>query len=450
MKSNPPVEVEGQRGRLHREIISLALPALGSLVAEPLFTLADSAMVGHLGTGELAGLALASTLLLTIVGLCIFLAYTTTSATARKIGAGDTPGALRDGVDGMWLAIVLGCALALGLELASDAIVAVFTPDAAAVPHAVSYLRTAAGGLPGMLLVLAATGVLRGMLDTRTPLVVAAVGAAVNVALNATFIYGFHLGVAGSGLGTAVTQTGMGVVLAAAVVRHTRRHGVSIRPHGAGILRSTRAGIPLFIRTGTLRLAILATVTVVTAMGAIELASYQIINSLWALTALILDALAIAAQALVGQSLGAGDRRRVHHMVRIMVRWGITTGMVLGVVMLALAPVGAQLFTSDPQVHQTTWPALVISGVCMPLAGWVFILDGILIGAGDGRYLAWAGVITLVVYLPVLGVIHWLAPTGARGVAWLWLSFALVFMAARAATTAWRARGDAWMATATN
>lgn len=445
MKPNPPVELEGTQRGLHREIISLALPALGSLVAEPLFTLADSAMVGHLGTHELAGLALASTLLLTIVGLCIFLAYTTTSATARKIGAGDTPGALRDGIDGMWLAIVLGVVLAGVLELAAYPVVAVFAPDGAALPHAVSYLRAAAWGLPGMLLVLAATGVLRGMLDTRTPLIVAASGAGLNVALNAFLIYGLNLGVAGSGLGTAITQSLMGAYLAGAVLRHARRHRVSPTPKGAGILRSTRAGIPLFIRTGTLRLAILATVAVVTAMGAIELASYQIINTLWALTSLILDALAIAAQALVGQSLGAGDKRRVHQMVRIMVRWGVVTGIVVGLIMLAIAGIIPHLFTSDSAVHAAAWPALIVSGLCMPLAGWVFILDGILIGAGDGRYLAWAGIITLVVYLPALAVISWLDLSGASGVAWLWASFALVFMGARAATTALRARGEAWM-----
>src|SRR5690625_3634589 len=226
-------DAPGDGRRLDRQILALAIPALGALVAEPLFVLIDSVMVGRLGTAELAGLSLSSTLLLSTVGVFVFLAYATTAATARRVGAGDRAGAVGAGVDGMWLALGLGAVTALALGIAAPWLVDALGAGPAVAPHAVDYLRYSAGGLPGMFLVLAATGTLRGLLDTRTPLVVATAGAAVNVALNALFIYGLGMGVAGSGLGTAVAQTLLGVVLAVVVLRGARGLSVSLRPRPA-------------------------------------------------------------------------------------------------------------------------------------------------------------------------------------------------------------------------
>ncbi|MFZ5851105.1 MAG: MATE family efflux transporter, partial [Actinomycetota bacterium] len=191
-----------------REILRLAVPALGALVAEPLFVLADSAIVAHLGTPQLAGLGVAGTALTTVVNLCVFLAYGTTAAVARRLGAGDEAGALRQGLDGTWLAAGLGLALLAVGELLTPRVVAAFGTSAAVAPYAETYLRVALAGLPGMLIVLAATGVLRGLQDTRTPLAVAAVAAVVNVLLNLVLVFGLGLGVAGSALGTTLVQTG--------------------------------------------------------------------------------------------------------------------------------------------------------------------------------------------------------------------------------------------------
>lgn len=443
---NPPDEVQGSpQPSISRQILSLALPALGALIAEPIFVLADSAMVGHLGVHQLAGLSLASTILMTVVGLCIFLAYATTAATARKAGAGDRAGAVRDGIDGMWLALFLGLLLAGLFLLIGEPFARLFGPDPLTLPHALAYLRASAPGIPGMLLVLAATGVLRGLLDTKTPLVVASIGAVANIGANALFIYGLNLGVAGSGLGTALVQTGMGLALALIVGIKAKRLGVTIGPRGAGLLASTRSGIPLLVRTASLRLALLATVATATSLGSVVLAAHQIVNSIWGFTAFALDALAIAAQALVAQSLGAADRQRVHDMLRINVRWGLVSGLVLGTIVAAAAWFIVPIFTSDPEVRAAAVGGLFVIGALMPLAGYVFVLDGVLIGAGDGRFLAWAGIITLVAYLPALYLVAQLAPGGTWGVVWLWLAMAGVFMAARAITLGLRARGDAWM-----
>jgi len=436
----------GDTGRsLDRQILALAVPALGALVAEPLFVLIDSIMVGRLGTAELAGLSLSSTLLVSVVGVFVFLAYATTAATARKVGAGDRPGAVSAGIDGMWLALALGTVCAVLLGIGAPWVVTGLGADPVVVPHAVGYLRYSAGGLPGMFLVLAATGTLRGLLDTRTPLVVATAGAALNVALNAVLIYGMGLGVAGSGLGTAIAQSLMGVALAVVVLRGARGLRVSLRPRPAGIVAAARSGMPLFVRTVTLRVAVLLTVVTATALGSVPLAAHQVVNALWGFAAFAMDALAIAAQAMIGQGLGAGDVPRVRAVLRRTLQWGVGFGAAIGVAIAAGGWWIATLFTADPDVRTAAAVALVVTGVCMPMAGWVFVLDGVLIGAGDGTFLARAGVLTLVVYLPLLAAVWAWAPRDGAGLAWLWAAFAGGFMAARAVTTGLRARGDRWM-----
>lgn len=432
---------------LNRQILALAVPALGALIAEPVFVLIDSVMIGHLGTGQLAGLSLASTLLQTMVGIFVFLAYATTASTARRIGAGDRAGAITAGVNGMWLALGIGVVVAVALSLNASRLVTAFGAGPEVAPHAADYLAAAAPGIPGMLVVLAAMGTLRGLLDTRTPLIVAGLGAGLNAALNAVFIYGLDMGVTGSGLGTAITQTLMAAALVAVVFRGSRHLQISLRPTGVGLWHNARAGIPLFLRTMSLWVAILATIGVATSLGAVALAGHQIVNALWGFTAFALDALAIAAQALVGRGLGARDVTGVRRVMRRSLQWGTGAGAVLGLVIAVGGWWITVLFTTDPAVRRAAAAAFVITGVLLPIAGWVFVLDGVLIGAGDGRYLAWAGLINIAIYLPVVAAVWLWAPRGGAGLAWLWAGFAGGFMAARALTTGWRIRGDAWMVT---
>ncbi len=435
------------RRRLDRQILDLAVPALGALVAEPLFVLVDSAVVGRLGTAELAGLSLASTLLVTVVGLCVFLAYATTATVARTIGAGRPEAALRAGIDGLWLAAGLGAVLGATAWLLAPAAVRLLGGSGPVAAHAVTYLRWSAPGLPGMLMVLAATGVLRGLQDTRTPFAVAAGGAGFNAVLNVTLVLGVGLGIAGSGLGTAIAQLLMAAVLGAVVLRGARRAGATLRPSAGGILAGARAGLPLLVRTATLRGAILLTVWVAAGLGAAGLAGYQVVSGIWLLTAFALDALAIAAQALVGHGLGAGDIPRVRAVLRRTLAWGVAAGAGLGVAVAAGARWYAPLFTADPEVRRAIVAGAVVCGALLPMAGWVFVLDGVLIGAGDGRFLAAAGVLTLVGYLPFALAVRLWAPPGAAGLAWLWLAFAGAFMAGRALTTGLRARSSAWLVT---
>ena len=287
-----------------RRILSLALPALGALIAEPLFTVIDSTMVGHLGTPELAGLGIASTVLNTAVGLFVFLAYSTTSLAGRHLGAGRRDRAIRSGVEAMWLAGALGVLAALLLAVCASPLLSWLGADAATMPYALAYLRSSAPGLVGMFVVLAATGTLRGLQDTRTPLVAASVGAAFNAAANWTLMYPLGLGVAGSGLGTAITQSLMALFLAWVILRAARREGVELSPSVAGIFSAAAEGAPLLVRTLALRVALLATLSAVTAISTQALAAHQIVWTLWTFAAYVLDALAIAAQALAGFTQG--------------------------------------------------------------------------------------------------------------------------------------------------
>jgi putative MATE family efflux protein len=441
-----------------RRILGLAVPAFGALVAEPLFLLVDAAIVGRLGTSPLAGLGIAGTVLATAVNLFVFLAYGTTASVARRLGAGDRRAALAQGVDGLWLAGGLGVATAVAAWPAAPWLVGLFGagPDVAA--QAVTYLRWSLPGLPGMLVVLAATGALRGLLDTRTPLVVAGAGAVVNAGLNVWLVHGVRLGIAGSAIGTAITQLAMAVALAVVVVRGARRDGAPLRPDRAGIVNAGRAGVPLLVRTLTLRAALVVTAYAATAQGPAALAAHQVAISVWGLLALALDALAIAAQALTGAALGAGDLPGVRAATARMVRWGVAGGAALAVALLAVHRLLPALFSTDPGVRSALSAALVVVAVSQPLAGYVFVLDGVLIGAGDGRYLAVAGVLQLACYAPVaLLLAAWAAggaaagtaggSGGAAGLVWLWVTFAGGYMLTRAVFLGLRARTSAWLVT---
>ncbi|MFC5998902.1 MATE family efflux transporter [Quadrisphaera sp. GCM10027208] len=423
------------------------MPAFGALVAEPLFLLADSAIIGYLGTAPLAGLGVAGAALATAVGLFVFLAYATTGAVARRFGAGDLRAALAQGVDGMWLAAGLGVPTALAGWVWAPEIVAALGASTAAAPHAEAYLRWSLPGLPAMLVVLAATGVLRGLQDTRTPLVVAATGAGANVVLNVVLVHGLGLGIAGSAIGTVLAQLGMATALAVVVVRGARRHDVPLAPRRRGVAAAGRSGLPLVVRTLTLRVALLVTTAVAARQGDTALAAHQVVSTLWTFLAFALDAVAIAGQAITGRALGAGDVAQARGATRRMLQWGVTSGVVLGTLLLATSPVLPALFTPDPAVRSAVTAALVVAALAQPVAGWVFVLDGVLIGAGDGRYLAVAGVLTLVAYLPLAGLVLLAAPGGTTGLVWLWVAFGLGFMLARAVTLGLRARGDAWLVT---
>jgi putative MATE family efflux protein len=446
VSDSPAAAVPAVKPASHaREILRLAVPAFGALIAEPLFLLADSAIVGHLGVAQLAGVGLASAVLHTAVGLMVFLAYSTTPAVARAMGDGQLAKALAAGRDGVWLALLLGSVLAAAGFLAAEPLVSLMGAGGDVRTFAVDYLRWSMPGLVAMLLIFAGTGVLRGLQDTRTPLVVATAGFTLNILLNLLLVYGLGWSVTGSAVGTSIAQWAMAAVYLAMVQRNARRHGVSLMPDWQGIRAMTKVGSWLMLRTLSLRIAILATVLVVTGQGAVNLAAHQLAMTVFTFLAFALDALAIAAQALIGKELGASNPEKARLLTRTMIRWGAGFGVVTGVLLALAAPVTGALFTPDAGVQSVLTGALWILAAGQPIAGYVFVLDGVLIGAGDAKYLAVAGVVNLAAYLPLLFAVPLAGVSGGTALVWVWTAFSVGYMLARAVTLGLRARTDRWM-----
>jgi len=425
-----------------REILRLALPALGALVAEPLYIICDTAVVGHLGTDQLAGLAVASSILLLLYSIFIFLAYGTTAAVARLLGADEHGEAAHQAVQGMWLAFFIGVALVVVGLAAAEPLVAALGATGVVRDDALLFLRLSLPGIPAQLVVLAGTGYLRGLQDTRTPLVVAVVSAVGNLALELVLIYGLGFGLGASAVSTVLAQIGSAIVYVWWVRRAVRRHEVPLRPHGPTLRRLAVVGGDLFVRTIALRGALVVSTAVATRLGAVALAAHQIAFQVWNLLALCLDALAIAGQAMIGRYLGAEDPATARAAGRRLLHWGLVAGVAFGVVTIALRGPLPHLFSSDPAVIEVTSFVLLFVALMQPINGVVFVLDGLLIGAGDLRYLAVAMLVPAAIFAVLAAGVLALG----LGIGWLWAALTL-FMVGRMIGLGARWRGDRWAVT---
>ncbi len=427
------------RSTYDRDIARLAVPALGALAAEPLYVLADTAVVGHLGTTSLAGLAIASSVLLIGFNLCIFLAYGTTSAVARLLGAGEHDEAAHQAVQGLWLAFGIGLGVAALGAVLGEPLLRLLGAEGEVLEQASIYLRISLLGVPGMLLVFAGTGYLRGLQDTRTPLVVAIVSATANLVIELVLIYGFDFGIGASAFSTVVAQWGAAAVYLWRVGGDVHRLGVPLAPHLGTLRTQMTVARALFVRTAALRGSLVLATAVAARRGPVELAAYQIGYEIWNFLALSLDAVAIAAQAMIGRLLGAKEPGEARAAANRMIEWGVAGGVLFGVVVIAFRGVIPGLFTDDPEVIAVAARLLVLVALLEPVAGIVFVLDGVLIGAGDLRYLARAMVVAFVVFVPAALVVLFAdLPVG-----WLWAAIALM-VGTRAVTLVRRYRTPAW------
>jgi len=430
-----------RRSRHDAEIWRLALPAFGALSAEPLYLLVDTAIVGHLGTDPLAGLAIAGIVLTAAYGICNFLAYSTTAAVARRVGAKQWKAAAEQGIDGLWLAAGIGVVMMIvGIALAPQ-IVELMGASSAVRPYALTYLRVSLVGAPAMLVTLAGNGYLRGVQDTRSTLAIAVAANAANLALELLFIYGLDLGIAGSAWGTVIAQWGAAAVFVAIVIGRARVVGAAARPRGAGVRAAALIGSQLAVRTGALLAAFLSATAIASRLGDTDVAAHQIAFQLWFFLALLLDGIAIAGQALTGKHLGADDPGEARAAGRRMVEWGVVVGVVLGVALAVARPWLVPLFTDDATVEALALDVLWIVALLQPANAVVFVLDGVLIGAGDARYLALAmAVATIGVFVPLALAV--LAFDGT--LLWLWWALS-AWVVARLLGNAGRFAGSRWL-----
>ena len=423
-----------------REIVRLAVPAFGALIAEPLYILADTAVVGHLGTTQLAGMAVAASVLLTLYSVFIFLAYGTTAAVSRLLGAGDEREAAHQAVQSLWLAALIGTGLIVVGWLVAEPVVGALGADGAVRTNALVFLRISLWGLPAMLVVLAGTGYLRGLQDTRTPLLLAIGTGVLNLVLELVLVYGFDQGIGASALSTVIAQWVAAGFYVQRVAASARRLDASLAPHPASLRRLLVVARDLLVRTAALRAALVAATAVATRIGTVDVAAHQVAFELWTFLAFTLDAVAIAGQAIVGRALGAGDGAEARAAGRRMIEWGVMLGVGLGAALLVLRPLLPHLFTDDEAVVALAGFILVWVAVLQPVNAVAFVLDGVLIGAGDQHFLAWAMAGAAVVFVPAAVAVAVLG----LGIGWLWAAIGLL-MVVRAGSLLWRFAGDAWI-----
>ncbi len=425
---------------LDREILRLAVPALGALIAEPLYVLADTAVVGHLGAVPLAGLAVASSILLIGYALFIFLAYGTTASVARLLGAGDEREAAHQAVQGMWLAAACGVVVATATFVLTGPLLTLMGATGEVRVQAEIYLQISLLGVPALLVVLAGTGYLRGLQDTRTPLYVALGSATFNLALELLLIPVLGFGIGASALSTVVAQWLAAAVYVAWVARAVRRHEVPLAPHPRTLRRLAVVGRDLFLRTAALRGSLLIATAVATRIGTVQVAAHQIAFEIWSFLALVLDALAIAGQSMIGRFLGAESADEARAAGRRMLQWGAGAGALLGLVVVGTRTWLPDLFTGDAAVAGLAATLLVWVALLQPVNGLVFVLDGLLIGAGDMRFLAGAMWIAFAAFAPAALAVA----IGGLSIQWLWAALALL-MGVRLLVLALRWHTDRWI-----
>lgn len=416
--------MDAERAASSREILRLAVPALGALLAEPLYVLADTAIVGHLGTPQLGGLGVASSILLTGYTVFIFLAYGTTGAVARRMGAGDEAGAAHLAVQGLWMASGLAVVSAGVLFVTGPALIALLGAEGEVAANAETYLRISLLGYPALFATMAGTGYLRGIQDTRTPLAVALGTSVLNVVVQLVLIEGFDRGIGASALSTVLAQTVGAAVYLRIVLGGAIRHGAPLRPDAAVLRRLGVMGRDLLIRTASLRLCLVVATAVAARIGVVELAGYQVAFEIWTFLALALDALAIAGQSLVATALGARRAPQATATARRILWWCLWFGIGTGVLLLAVRGPLAGFFTDDPAVEAVISDLLVWVALLQPIAAVAFGLDGILIGAGDLRFLAASMAAVAGLFVLAAGAV---AVTGA-GVDWLWAALGLMML----------------------
>ena len=426
-----------------RELLTLAVPALGALLAEPLYLLADTAVVGSLGTAPLAGLGVASGALLFGYGLCVFLAYGTTAAVARLTGAGEDRRAPDQAIQGLWLAAVLGMALAVVGIATTDAIVSGLGATGAVADQAATYLRISLLGAPAMLLMLAGVGYLRGRKDTVRPLQVAVGTAILNLGLELVLILGMDRGIGASAAATVVAQWTGAACYLGWIGRDVVRRRASLTPHLGSIGRMLTVSAQLLVRNLSLAGTFLVGTSVATRIGRVDVAAHQVAFQVWMATALTMDAVAIAAQAMVGERLGAGDAIGAVSIGKRVIAWSVGMGLALAVILVAVREPVATVFSDDPAVVALAGFLLVHVALMAPLGGVAFALDGVLIGAGDQRFMAraMAGAAVVSVTAMVAGRL------AGQGIGWLWAAIWLfiglrsIFLGLRCASDRWQVVG---------
>ncbi|CAA9210798.1 MAG: putative DNA-damage-inducible protein F [uncultured Blastococcus sp.] len=419
-------------------VLRLAVPALVVLAAEPLYLLVDTAVVGNLGTVALGGLAVGGGLLAWAAALLNFLAYGTTARAARRAGAGDRDGAVAEGVQATWLALALGLGVLVLFQLLAGPLTRLLAGGAGAVAEAgEQWLRVASLGAPLLLVSLAGNGWLRGVQQLRRPVRYVLAGSLLSLVLCPLLVYPVGLGLVGSAVANVAGQA----LTAGLFVRALVGEGTAWRPRPAALRAQVVIGRDLLLRAAVLQVSFLVAAGVAARAGTASLGAHQIALQLFLFLALVLDAYAIAAQTLVGHALGGDRPAEARATASRVAMWGLGTGVAVAAALLASRDLLLPLFTDDAAVLRQAEVVWWFLAGMQPLAGVVFALDGVLMGAGDVGYLRTVTIGSAVVgFLPLTllaGSLGW-------GLAGIWAGLCL-FIGLRLVGVLVRVAGDRWL-----
>ncbi|HEY3737164.1 MAG TPA: MATE family efflux transporter [Jatrophihabitans sp.] len=420
-----------------KRLLLLTGSAFFVLAAEPLYLLVDTAVVGHLGARQLAALGVGGVLISVLVTMGSFVEYGTTSRAARWFGAGDTPAALREGVQASWLSLYIGVAtVVLGEIFAGPFTVWLAGGHGAEQRAAESWFRISVISLPCLLLVMAGNGWMRGVQRTREPVVIVLVMYVFAAGGSPLFVYGFGMGLQGSAWANLIGEAIGALLFVIALLRASREW----QPHPVVMRAQLLMARDLVVRAAGFQGSFLVAASVAARMGTAQIAAHSAGMQLWEFTALVLDSFAIAAQSIVGAALGGGDAAVARHTAWRVARFGLWAGVAFGVIFAAGWIVIPEIFSPSHAVqHQMhlLWPWFV--GM-MPVAGILFALDGVLIGAGDMAFLRNITAAGALGFIPLsLLALHW-----HWGIGGVWAGLVL-FILIRFAGMYLRARGDRWL-----
>ena len=424
-----------------RRIAALALPALGVLAAEPIYLLFDIAVVGRLGVLPLAGLAIGGLILSVVSSQLTFLSYGTTARSARFYGAGDRTAAVGEGVQATWLALGLGLAIVAVVQVAAVPIVSAIAAGGDIAAAALPWVRIAIAGVPAILISAAGNGWMRGVQDTMRPLRYVLIGFGASAVLCPLLVYGWlglpRLELAGSAVANLVGQWLAALLFCRALLVER----VSLRLDLSVLRAQVVMGRDLVLRTMAFQACFISAAAVAARFGAAALAAHQVVLQLWNFLALVLDSLAIAAQSLVGAALGAGRTAHAKSVAWRVTVFSTVAASVLATVFAVGASVLPSLFTDDRSVLGAIGVPWWFMVAQLPIAGIVFALDGVLLGAGDAAFMRSATLVSaLVGFLPLI----WLSLVFGWGLVGIWSGLS-AFMVLRLGFVGWRAFSGRWV-----
>ncbi|HEX3335755.1 MAG TPA: MATE family efflux transporter [Jatrophihabitans sp.] len=429
-----------------RRILALAIPALGSLTVEPLYVLADTAIVGHLGTVSLGALALAGTVLNTLLWACNFLQWGTTARVAFLTGRNDRRGAAASATQALWLGIGLGFLAAAVVAVFARPLASALGGTGAIRDQAVTYLRISAIGMPAVLIAVVGQGHLRGLSDTKTPFLVVLVANALNIGLELLFVYVFHWGIAGSAWGTVIAQLLAAAWFVGIIGRLVSGAGARLRPLVTEMRYLLGTGGHLVVRVSALVAALVLATSVAARAGPTTLAAHQIAYQVLIFLSFVMDALGLSVQAIVGTQLGALDIDGARTTSQRALRLGFMAAAALCIAVVASSPLLPHIFTSDPHVIDKAEIALLFVGVMQIPGAPTFVLDGVLMGGADFAYVKWVTLGGLAVFLPFAGAV---LVRHSLGIATIWAGL-LAWITVRAWLNWSRFRGARWTVISTS